>query len=269
MRLRGLFIYPVKSLRGIAVDVMVLDQWGPVGDRRFLIVDAAGQFLTQRTEPRLALIETALTDESLILRNPSHGSAAVALQVEGAPVRATVWRDQVTATDCGVEIAVWLSDFLRRPCQLVRIGRDYRRPVNPAKAQPGDFVTFADAYPLLAVSEGSLNDLNDRLREAGEEPVPMNRFRPNLVVGDCPPYAEDTWQQIRLGEVTLRNAGPCARCIVTTTDQETATRDREPLHTLATYRRDSTEPSKINFGVNLIHETKQGTLRIGDEITPA
>jgi len=269
MHVSALHLYPVKSLRGIAVESMLLDSLGPVGDRRFMIVDADGRFLTQRTEPRLALIETELTASALVLRNPAHGSAAVGLHDEGAPILATVWRDQVTATDCGVEIATWLSDFLRQPCRLVRVGRDYQRPVKPSQAQPGDVVSFADAYPLLVISEGSLNDLNDRLQEAGEEPVPMNRFRPNLVIRDCPPFAEDGWPRIRIGDVTLRSAGPCARCIVTTTDQTTGERHREPLRTLATYRRDPAEPSKINFGQNLIHETKSGTLRVGDEVTSA
>lgn len=269
MHVSGLFIHPVKSLRGIAVDRLDLDDFGPVGDRRFMIIDAAGRFLTQRTESRLALIETALISDTLILRNPAHGSAAVGLHDDGDRIEATVWRDQVTTVDCGVEIAVWLSDFLRQPCRLVRVGRDYRRPVNPAKAHPGDVVSMADAYPLLVIGEASLADLNDRLQEARKDPVPMNRFRPNLVISGCPPYAEDGWPRLRIGDVMLRSAGPCARCIVTTTDQATAERAHEPLRTLASYRRDPAEPTKINFGQNLIHETKSGSLHVGDEVTPA
>jgi hypothetical protein len=128
-------------------------------------------------------------------------------------------------------------------------------------------VSFADAYPLLAISEASLADLNDRLLAGGEAPVPMDRFRPNLVLGDCPAYAEDTWTRFRIGDVTFRAAGPCARCLIPTTDQETALRGKEPLRTLATYRRDPEDPADVNFGQNLVHETKSGMIKLGDTVT--
>ncbi len=266
MHLSGLFIYPVKSLRGLTVTEARVDDFGLVGDRRFLVVDDQNQFLTQRALPRMALIETELGRDSLILRNPHHGSAAVSLHESGAPLTVQVWRDTVTAESCSVEIDVWLSDFLRQPCRLVRLGRDYQRPVKPAKARPGDVVSFADAYPMLVIGEASLADLNDRLIARGEDALPMNRFRPNLVLAGSPAFAEDTWTRFRIGDVTFRTSGPCARCIVTTTDQQTAERGKEPLRTLATYRRDATDPTDVNFGQNLIHETKTGTLRIGDPV---
>jgi uncharacterized protein YcbX len=168
----------------------------------------------------------------------------------------------LVAEDCGNEAAKWLEDFLAQPVRLVRIGEAFHRPVKPAKAQPGDIVSFADAYPLLVISEATLADLNARLAE----PLPMNRFRPNLVVNSCEAYAEDTWKKFRVGEVVFRTAGPCARCVVTTTDQLTADRGKEPLSTLSQYRRDPEEPIKVNFGQNLIHETKSGTLSLGDEL---
>jgi uncharacterized protein len=266
-RVSGLFIYPVKSLRGIAVSEASLDDYGLVGDRRFLLVDENNQFLTQRTLPRMALIETELGRESLVLRNPSHGSAAVGLHDSGPALTVQIWRDTVEAEDCGVEIAVWLSDFLRHPCRLVRIGPAYRRPVKPSKAKPGDAVSFADGYPLLALSEASLADLNDRLVAQGEEPVPMDRFRPNVVLSDCPAFAEDTWTRFKIGNAIFRSSGPCARCIIPTTDQQTAIRYKEPLRTLATYRRDPAEPGNVYFGQNVIHETKSGRIRVGDTVT--
>lgn len=268
MHLSGLYIYPVKSLRGVAVREAALDAHGLVGDRRFLVVDDTGRFLTQRVLPRMALIDTELGRTELILRHPQHGSAAVGLADDGPPATVQIWRDTVQAVDCGVEIAVWLSDFLRHPCRLVRMGADYRRPVKPSRAQPGDVVTFADAYPLLALSEASLADLNDRLVTQAEEPVPMNRFRPNVVIAGCPAYAEDTWTRVRIGAAVFRAAGPCARCIITTTDQATAVRYKEPLRTLATFRRDANDPGDVNFGQNLIHETKSGRLHVGDAVTP-
>jgi uncharacterized protein YcbX len=147
------------------------------------------------------------------------------------------------------------------------MGGAFERPIVKPAAQPGGVVSFADAYPLLVVSEASLADLNGRLAARGEGPLPMNRFRPNLVVAGATPYAEDGWTQVRVGDALLRNAGPCARCVVTTTDQQTAVRGKEPLRTLATYRRDPVDPTNVNFGTNLIHEAKRGTLRVGDAVT--
>ncbi|MCF7689233.1 MAG: MOSC domain-containing protein [Cephaloticoccus sp.] len=266
MHLSGLFVYPVKSLRGFAATHAEVDAYGLVGDRRFLVVDDQGRFLTQRTLPRMALIETALSADRLILRNPDHGSAAVGLQESGNTIPVQVWRDTVLAEDCGVEIAVWLSDFLRHPCKLVRIGPGYNRPIKPGRAAPGDQVSFVDGYPLLVVGESSLSDLNDRLQERGEEPLPMNRFRPNLVVAGSSAFAEDRWARLQINDIIFRTGGPCARCPITTTDQATAARGKEPLRTLATYRRDPAEPGNVHFGQNLINESKQGSLRVGDEL---
>ena len=121
---------------------------------------------------------------------------------------------------------------------------------------------------MLAIGEASLADLNDRLIARGEDALPINRFRPNLVIAGSPAFAEDTWTRFRVGDITFRTAGPCARCIVTTTDQQTAERGKEPLRTLATYRRDPADPTDVNFGQNLIHETKTGAFRVGDEVHP-
>jgi len=269
-RVSGLFIYPVKSLRGLAINSAAVDALGLVGDRRFMVVDEQGRFLTQRTLPRMALIATELTARDLVLRAPHGGSCAVPLRAAApaplVPVR--VWQSEgLLAEDCGVEIAVWLSDFLRTPCRLVRIGEKFSRPIlKPGKARPGDLVSFADGYPFLLVSEASLADLNDRLAGRGEDALPMGRFRPNLVVTGCAAFAEDTWPRVRIGNIVFRAGGPCGRCIVTTTDQLTAERGKEPLRTLATYRRDAADPTDINFGQNLIHETKSGTLRLCDAV---
>lgn len=271
MHLSALHLYPVKSCRGLGVSAAELDDYGFVGDRRFMVVSAVdGKFFTQRTHPRMALIGTALTKDDLILSAPHHGSVTVGralrptVRDKPRPARlVTVWKSTVTADDCGDEPAGWLSDFLGLPLRLVRMGDSYQRPIVKPTAQPGDVVSFADACPLLVISEASLDDLNDRLAARHEEPLPMNRFRPNLVVTGCAPYAEDTWTRIRIGDVVLRNAGLCARCPVTTTDQETAERGKEPLKTFATYRRDPVDPTDVNFGVNLIHETKRGILRVG------
>ena len=265
MRVSGLFLYPVKSCRGLSVPSAELDDYGFVGDRRFMVVtEVDGMFLTQRTHPRMALIETALTPDTLILSTPKHGSVSVPCASSLTPhasiqSRVTVWKSTVSADDCGDEPAEWLSNFLGLPLRLVRMGGSFQRPIVKPTAQPGDVVSFADGYPFLVLSEASLADLNSRLKE----PLPMNRFRPNLVVAGCDAFAEDAWTKVRIGDVVFRNAGPCARCPITTTDQLTAECGKEPLKTLATYRRDPDDPTDVNFGVNLIHETKRGTVRAG------
>ncbi len=286
MHLSALYIYPVKSLRGIAVESAEIDKLGLVGDRRFLIVDLQGQFLTQRTLPRMAQIATALSTDTLTLSAEGHGSIFIPRESSSAPGAATlavsIWRSKnLLADDCGSAPAEWLSSFLQTPVRLVRIGSHFRRPVLyksafapsalPANTPQiegrfvsDDLLTFADGYPFLAISEASLAHLNDRLISRGAEPVPMDRFRPNLVLSGCEPFAEDTWPRLRLGEIVLRSAGPCGRCIVTTTDQLTGERDgAEPLRTLATFRRDARDPSDVNFGQNFVHETKSGSLRVG------
>ena len=269
MHLTGLFLYPVKSLRGFAVASAAVDNLGLIGDRRFLVIDETGKFLTQRTLPRMALVETTLEATTLTLRAASAGSVRVP---RAADPRATlrtvsVWKSEgLLAEDCGDDAATFLSEFLGTRCRLVRIGEKFSRPVLKRAAYPGDRFTFADGAPLLAISEASLADLNDRIIADGEDAVPMTRFRPNLVVGGCVAYAEDTWPRFRIGGVTFRAAGQSSRCIVTTTDQLTGERGKEPLRTLATYRRDATDPTDVNFGQNLIHETKAGTVRVGDAV---
>ncbi len=269
MHLSGLFIYPVKGLRGFSVNSADVDALGLVGDRRFLVVDETGRFLTQRTLPRMALIATALDATHLTLSTEGADRARVALTSDPAAGRHTVsiWKsDGLQTEDCGDEVATFLSTFLATRCRLVRIGPAFRRPVLKSAARAGDVFHFGDGAPLLVISEASIADLNDRLVEQGKAAVPMDRFRPNLVVSGCTAFAEDTWPRFRLGTAIFRAAGQSSRCIVTTTDQFTGKRGTEPLRTLATYRRDATDPTDVNFGQNLINETKSGTVRVGDAV---
>lgn len=269
MHLAGLFIYPVKSLRGCAVPSAGVDALGLIGDRRFLVVDPEGRFLTQRSLPRMALIGTALGDEHLVLTATGRPDLTVRRAPDpSAPLRrVTIWKHEgIAAEDCGDESASWLTDFLGVNCRLVRAGREYERFVLKSAARPGDAVNFADSCPFLLIGEASLAGLNDRLLARDEESVPMDRFRPNLVIAGATPHAEDGWQGLQVGPVVFRPAGPCARCVVVTTDQATAQRGHEPLRTLAGYRRDARDPSLVNFGINLIHEGKSGTFRLGDPV---
>ncbi len=272
VRVTGLHLYPVKSCRGLAVTSAEVDARGFVGDRRFLIVDREYQFLTQRVLPRMALVETALTDRGLELGSPGHGSIAVPLlsplDPRSSSLSVTVWHDTVAAEDCGEEPAAWLSEFLGVTCRLVRAGSAYARPIPARKVpstlsltpNPAQEVSFADGFPFLVIGEESLADLNARLAA----PLPMNRFRPSLVVAGAAAYAEDTWTLLRIGPVRFHAASRCARCAITTTDQLTAERAAEPLRTLAGYRRDA--DGSVLFGRNLIHETKAGRVSVGNPV---
>lgn len=257
--LAALHVYPVKSCRGHAVEAVDLDVFGPRGDRRFLVVDERGQFLTQRTLPRLALIEPTLESTQLQLAAPGIETVSIpAVPGPAAPtLEVTIWRDTVAAADLGPTAASWLTTVLGRPARLVAMADAYHRPIRKDTALPGDEAPFSDAFPLLVISEASLEELNGRLTE----PVPMNRFRPNVVISGCDAFAEDTWKRIRIGDVVLRAAGPCGRCIVTTIDQASLEQSKEPLRTLAQYRRSA--DGAVLFGQNYIHETKSGTLRVG------
>jgi uncharacterized protein YcbX len=267
MHVSGLFIHPVKSLAGVSVSNVSVDSLGVVGDRRFMVVDSQGRFITQRTVPRMALIQTELSCDLLSLSAPGVGKILVGRESDAtAPLRTvSIWGSEaLQAEDCGDVPAAWLEMFLGFTCRLVRAGeRMHRRMNNAARSTPDDEIAFTDAHPLLVISEASLENLNARLLASGEVPVPMNRFRPNVVIAQCAPFAEDTWSHIRIGEVLLRAAGPCKRCVVTTTDQTTAERGKEPLRTLARFRRDVADPSQVNFGQNFCHETKTGSFMVG------
>lgn len=258
--LSAVHVYPVKSCRGISVHSAQLDNWGLQYDRNWMVVTPDGKFLTQRELPTLALVETAIEPDSLRLSAPGLTPLHLPLLgYAGETVDVVVWRDRCQAIDQGAEAAAWFSHFLNLDCRLVRIGERYSRPVDPTYAKPSAQVGFADGFPLLMISENSLADLNTRLAE----PLLMNRFRPNLVVTNCSAYAEDSWKQVRINQTDFDLAKPCMRCIITTTDQTTGTRaSKEPLVTLATYRR---VKGGVIFGQNLIH-LGNGEIRVGDAV---
>ncbi|RXK53298.1 MOSC domain-containing protein [Oleiharenicola lentus] len=273
MHVAGLFIYPVKSLRGCAVSSVELDALGFAGDRRFLVIGADGQMLTQRGVTRMALVGTALAGGTLTLTADGAGRVSVpTVSDPTAPLHTVaVWKHAgLQAEDCGDAAAAWLGDVLGLTCRLVRIGEKFLRPVTKKAGRPGDVFSFADGSPVLVTSEASLADLNDRIQENQGEPVPMDRFRPNLVLADCAAFAEDTFPHLRIGDVTLRAAGKSDRCIMTTTDQRTGLRGKEPLRTLATFRRDpALDPTAVWFGANFINESKSGKIHVGDRVSTA
>jgi uncharacterized protein len=269
MRVTALHLHPVKSLRGLSVEAATLDDLGIVGDRRFLVVEPGGTFLTQRTLPAMARVDAFLDSASLTLRSEGFGEIRVRKEPDPEAKIAVVqiWNSVgLRAEDCGDVAADWLGSVLKTPCRLVRIGPAFQRPVSPTYAKPGDSFAFADGFPFLIISEASLMDLNRRMAETGGVALPMNRFRPNIVISGCEPYAEDKLGRFRIGTAVFRATKPCLRCIVTTTDQLTGERGKEPLRTLSGYRRDPENPTYVMFGNNLVNETKSGGLRVGDPV---
>jgi uncharacterized protein YcbX len=249
--LAELFVYPVKSCRGIAVRQAELGPRGLQYDREWMVVSAQRRFLTQREAPRLALVTTALQQDSLELSAPGLPAIGVPLRREsgGASVEVTVWRDHVLASDEGDAAASWFSGLLQRDVRLVRFDASRPRHTDPAWSQglAGESA-FSDGYPVLVLSRGSLDDLNARLPSA----LPLDRFRPNIVLHGCAPYAEDTIRELACDGVRLRRVKPCTRCIITTTDQATATpQGDEPLRTLRRYGWDAGLHG-VTFGQNAI-----------------
>jgi hypothetical protein len=247
--LAALYVYPVKSCRGLRVGRWEVDRLGLRLDRAFMVVDAeSGLFLTQREEPRLARIVPALGEDVLELAAAGAGSVHVPLAERNGPRRRVqVWRHVGDGVDQGDAPAAWLSALLGRALRLVRIPPDHARRVNPERAPFEAHTSFTDGYPFLLLSQASLDALNARL----EEPLPIERFRPNLVVAGTAPHAEDGWRRLRIGALELRIVKPCDRCAITTVDPATGERrGPEPLRTLATYRR---RDGAVFFGQNAVH----------------
>ena len=258
MQLSGITIYPVKSCAGINLDRVSLDRFGPVGDRRWLVVDERGRFVSQRDIASMALIHVEQEQGGIRL---SLGDSSIQVLIPGpdAPeVRVSVWEDSVRALLAGSVAGAWLSAQLGRTCRLVYMPENCQRLVDGLYARDGETVSFADGFPLLLISEASLEDLNSRL----DNPVPMNRFRPNLVVSGCDSFAEDGWRRIRIGTVEFNVAKPCSRCAIPSIDQATAKRDGQINRVLASYRRVN---GQVMFGQNLLYQ-RAGTLSLGDSV---
>jgi len=257
-----LWVYPVKSLRGRPLGTIAVEPWGFVHDRRWMVVDDANRALTQRTIPKMASIAASVEPGRLRLSAMEVADLLVPIGL-AAPqiVEVTVWGSRVPAVDCGDAAAVWLTARCGQACRLVHMDDPRSRPVDPAFAQEGDHVGFADGFPVLIASTASLATLNAQLAE----PVGMSRFRPNLVIEGCLPWAEDGWSRVRIGQVSFRVAKPCTRCIVVTVDQVSGARPSktEPLRTLHALHRDAEE--RPIFGQNLIPDSV-GIIRLGDVV---
>ncbi|WP_020118188.1 MOSC domain-containing protein [Streptomyces canus] len=268
-QLLSIHVHPVKALRSLALQEAAVEPWGLAGDRRWALVDDGGKVVTQRQHPRLAQAAAELLPGGgVMLSAPGVEPLAVPVPEPGETVTLDIFGDKVEgvlAADAAAH--AWCSAYLGAQTRLVHMDDPARRrPVEPEYALPGETVTFADGYPLLLTSAASLDALNSLIsegRHAAEGPLPMNRFRPNVVVGGTDAWAEDDWSLVAIGDVTFRVAKMCGRCVVTTTDQDRAVRGKEPLHSLARQRRFGSE---LVFGQNLVPRSR-GTIRVGDPVT--
>jgi hypothetical protein len=269
-RLTDIWRYPVKSCRGHRLTKAVVEPWGLAGDRRWMVVDGDGRFVTAREHSRLVLVNPTLEGDVIRLAAPGMPDLAVPVPDPGdsglAPVR--VWSSELDAAMAIDEAGQWLSEVAGMDVRLVYLDDPTRRATNPDYSKDGDVVSFADGYPLLLTSEESLERLNEWIadgKHAAEGPLPMTRFRPNVVVAGAAAFAEDGWHLVRIGDVRFRVAKPCGRCVLTTVDPDTAVKGKEPLATLARHRR---WDGNVWFGVNLIPDAPRasGHLRLGDPV---
>ena len=256
-----LAFYPVKGLRGLPLTEACVEQPGLHGDRRWAIIGPDGRVLTQREHPALARIDARPTPSGIRLSSDGHGT--IDATPEGPPATLNIWGTLVATAAATPAASAWLSDALATSCTLVCQTDPGSRHVTPDLARPGDTVSLADGFPLLLTGTASLAALNARL----PTPVPMDRFRPNLVIDTAEAWEEDRWSHVQVGDVRFRLASPCTRCTVITLDQHTgaATPRKEPLRTLGLIHRD--DEGHITFGWNAVPETL-GTIRVGDLATP-
>ena len=261
-RLAALYVYPVKSTRRVALEASAVEPQGLRMDRRWMLVDPEGKFVSQRVAPKLARVRATAQPDGLRAQAPGEEDAFVRFPDGTARISANLWGDAISVAEADDRAHAWFSRFLGMECRLVFLDDPASRPVEAGYGRPGDVVSFADSFPALLLSEASLDALNERL----DEPVPMHRFRPNLVVSGVEAFAEDAWERVRIGDVHFLVVKPCARCVVTTIDQETgASSGKEPVRTLQTFRRG--EDGKVYFGQNLV-PLHPGTVRRGDIVEP-
>jgi uncharacterized protein len=274
MKISEINIYPIKSLGGITLNEAIVEQRGLQYDRRRMLTDENGKFLTQREFPKMSTISISLAENGLQVSADKFDDLIVPFEIEGKSVKVEVWQSNCEAILSDSHINNWFSEVLQTNCNLVYMPVDSRREINPMFAVNNDIVSFADGYPFLIIGENSLADLNSRL----ETQIPMNRFRPNLVVSNSDAFAEDNWKKLKIGETVFRSTKPCARCVMTTIEQKDGVfTGKEPLQTLAKYRlakqlfpatyaNFGLNGSAVLFGQNLVAENFGETVKVGDSL---
>ena len=253
-------IYPVKSLGGILLQSSRVDERGLKYDRRWMIVNENNQFITQRKYPQMSLLQPEIKENLLIINHKQNKVTPLTISLSPyseEEINVQIWKDNIPAIKYNSDVNEWFTKAIGLRCSLVYMPDTTKRKVNPRYVD-NQIVSFADGYPFLIIGEESLVDLNNRLKD----PLPMNRFRPNLVFGGGEPSDEDVWKRFRIGGVEFRSIKPCSRCVVTTVDQDTSIKNNEPLNTLSQYREVN---GKVMFGMNLVCEVT-GKLKMGDQI---
>lgn len=260
LTLSEIFIYPIKSLGGISVNSAIAEERGLKYDRRFLLVDENNIFMTQRDFPQLALLKLSSNDDGFnILNTIDKSHIFIPFESDSKDnITVTIWDDICKAVRVGQDFDFWFSKAINKKCSLVYMPDDEKRIVEKKFISEEHIVSFADAYPFLIIGQSSLDDLNGRL----DKPIPMNRFRTNFVFTGGKPFEEDNWKDFKIGAAEFKAVKPCARCVITTTDQTTGIRSKEPLITLSTYRKVN---NKILFGMNLICKNR-GVVSVGDSV---
>ena len=253
-------LFPIKSCAPLMPDHAFVESRGLRGDRRWMVVDAQGKFVTARKQPAMVLIHAVFDGDGLLLDAPGMERLRLAAPTKPERLNALIWNDEVVTEVADPAASAWISDYLGYPSRFVFMADDSVRPVDPDYSHAGDQVSFADGFPLLLISQAALDSLNARL----QSPLPMLRFRPSLVAAGTAPHAEDDWRSIRIGEIRFDVVKACVRCVLTTVDPATGRFDKagEPLRTLLSYRRTD---KGVTFGQNLIPRGT-GTIKIGDEI---
>jgi uncharacterized protein YcbX len=267
MTLQGINRFPVKSCRGHSLVQATVEPWGLAGDRRWVVIDDADECVTAREHPRMLLVSPALRpDGGLDLTSPDAPDLSVDVPTPDQLVPTTVWDSNVVASLSAPAAHAWFTKVIGRPVRLVYLDDPTRRHPNPRFTRPTDFVSFADAYPLLLATTASLAALNDWIAEgprADEGPLPMIRFRPNLVLDGSTAWEEDGWRRVRIGEALFRAVKGCDRCAITMTDPESAARGKEPIATLSRYRK---WDGGTWFGMQLVPDNPGVTISVGDDV---
>jgi uncharacterized protein YcbX len=259
LQVSELFIYPIKSLGGIAVSSAVVTDRGFQYDRRWMLVDKNNEFMTQREFAEMALLQTEILEDGLkVYHKKKETNIIIPFEPEGETISVQVWSDTCKGIVVGKKANEWFSDVLGKHCRLIYMPDATKRRVDGRYALNKEITNFSDGYPFMMIGQSSLDDLNSRL----EEKLPINRFRPNIVVTGGTAYEEDGWAHFTINDINFYGVKLCARCAITTINQDNIKQGKEPLKTLATYRQKN---NKIYFGQNLLHHG-EGSLHIGDEI---
>jgi uncharacterized protein len=259
LQVSGLFVYPIKSLGGISVSNAVVTDRGLQHDRRWMLVDGNKEFMTQREFAEMALLQSEIVEDGLkVYHKKKQTSILIPFEPQGETISVQVWSDRCKGIVVGKKINEWFSEVLEKTCRLVYMPGTTKRKVDGRYALNNEITNFSDGYPFTTIGQSSLDDLNNRL----EEKLPINRFRPNIVFTGGDAFEEDGWKRFTINHIDFYGVKLCARCVITTINQETIEKSKEPLKTLATYRQKN---NKIYFGQNLVHHG-EGSIHIGDEV---